>query len=122
MANRVAVKRAKKTTYAAGAARRRASAGVGLLDGRACNARFQPNFAESGLVLRQVLRQHVGKRLGLLRADIDALEVVDLHVLRRGLVHSAEHKEEIPQIDADLNAVGVALTVVPGIGELDFRL
>src|SRR5579864_4707651 len=93
---------------------------VCLLDDTAAPLRFQPDLAESGLVLVDVLLQHVQKRFGLLRADVDALKVLDGDVIGSSLVHTAEQKEEIPQVYAHLHAVRVAFTVIGRAIELDF--
>ena len=70
---------------------------------------------------RHILLQDVEQRLGLLRADIDALKVVDRDVIRRRLVHPAEHQEEVPQVHADLHAVGIVLAILRGVDELNLR-
>ena len=48
-----------------------------LLDGAGGAVRLQLNLSECRLVLRDILRQDVQQRLGLLRAQINALKVVD---------------------------------------------
>ena len=94
-----------------------------LLDESRAGAGFEANLAESGFVLAYILLQHVQQRLGLLRADVDPLEVLDLHVFLRGLADMAEHQKEVPEIHPDLHAVGIAFAVVgrflkydPGLG------
>src|ERR1035437_9824869 len=81
--------------------------------------RLQLDFTKSGFVLRDVLLENADERLGLLRADVDALEIVDSGVFRRGLVHAAEQKKEIPQIHPHLDAVGVVLPVVGCVNQLN---
>src|ERR1700682_4114136 len=99
------------------------SARAALLDGGArAGMRLQVDFAEGGFVLRDVLRQDVVQRLGLLRAEIDALKVVYEDVVGRGLVDHAEAEQEVPQVHPHLHAVGVALPVIGCVVELDFRL
>src|ERR1035438_10461426 len=83
-----------------------------LLDSAGGTVRLQLDFSEGGLVLRDILRQDVQERLGLLRAQVNTLEVVDQHVLGRGLVHRSEHQEEVPEVDAYLDAIGIALAVI----------
>ena len=80
---------------------------------------FQLDLPESGFVLGHVLLQDVEQRLGLLGAEVDALEIVDGHHVRGSLVDPAEHEEEIPQIHADLNAIGIVLPVLGGVDQLN---
>src|ERR1700693_3559803 len=87
----------------------------GSLDSAGGAVRLQLDFSEGGLVLRDILRQDVQERLGLLRAQVNTLEVVDQHVLGCGLVHRSEHQEEVPEIDAYLNAIGIALAVIRSV-------
>ncbi len=84
--------------------------------------RLKFDFTESRFVLRNVLLQDVHERLGLLRAEIDALKILDVHLLRHGLIHQAEQQQKIPQIHPDLHAVGIALAVIGAIYQVDFRL
>src|SRR5512145_566823 len=66
-------------------------------------ARLQADFAEGRFVLVDVLLQHVEQGLGLLGAEVDALEVADGdRVGLRGL-QRAEQEEEVPQADAELH-------------------
>jgi hypothetical protein len=44
---------------------------------------------------------------------------MDRNIFRRCLIHPAEHQKEIPEIDPDLNAVGVVLTIFGRVDELD---
>ena len=71
--------------------------------------------AEGLLVLGEVVAEKVQQRLGLLRAHIDALEVIDLYFVGRILVHGSEDEEEVPDAHANLDAVGVAVAIVFGI-------
>src|SRR5260221_6311571 len=48
--------------------------------------------------------------------------MVDAHVLWRGLIHSGEHEEEVPQVHANLHTIGVVLAVVWRVGQLKFWL
>jgi len=94
----------------------------GSLHEAGAGAGFEADFAERGLVLADVLLEDVQQCLGLLGAHVDALEVLDLHVFGRGLVERTEHEEKVPEVDADLDAVGVALTVVGSFFEHDAGL
>src|SRR5215469_14969399 len=88
-----------------------APAGLGL----------QPDFAKSRLILVHVLLQHVQKSLGLLRADVNPLEILNRNLVRSCLIHTPEQKQEIPQIHANLDAVCIVLAIFRRIGELDLR-
>jgi hypothetical protein len=91
----------------------------GSLDAAAGRLRLKTNFTECRLILRNVLLEHVEKRLGLLRAHVNSLEVLYGYVIGGCLSNAAEQKQEVPQIHTDLDAVGVVLAVVGCIGELD---
>jgi hypothetical protein len=90
-----------------------------LLDESGAGARLEPNLAERGFVLAHILLQHIQQGFGLLRADVDPLEIMDLHVFRRGLVDIAKHQKKVPKVDPDLHAVGVAFAVVGRFVEYD---
>ena len=60
--------------------------------------------------------------LGLLRAEIDALEIAHLDLVLARLLQGAEDKKEVPDVDAHLHAVGVVFAVLGGIDELDVGL
>src|SRR5271157_1150868 len=77
------------------------------------------DLAESVLVVDQVLLQDGVQRLGLLRAEIDSLEVADLDARFILLRQGAEDEKEVPDVDAHLHAVGVVLAVIGGIGQLN---
>ena len=81
--------------------------------------RFEPDGAEGGLVLRQVLVEDIGQSLGLLRAQVDTLEDLDADVAGLGLILPAEGQEKIPQVHAHLNAVGIPLAIVGRPDDLD---
>ena len=74
--------------------------------------RVKLDLAKSVLVLSEVLLQHSTKRLRLLRAEVDPLEVAYLNVFFRGLVDGAKQEEKIPDVDTDLNAVRVGFAIV----------
>ncbi len=48
------------------------------------------NLTESGLILAYILLKDVQQRFGLLRTEVDALEIVDVDVVRRCLVDHAK--------------------------------
>lgn len=94
----------------------------GLLNDVALRLRFEANLSKRRFVLLQILLQDVRERLGLRRAQVDALEILDGDRVWRGLINGSEHQEEVPQVYAHLYAVGVVLSVVGGVGEVQFRL
>jgi hypothetical protein len=98
-----------------GSAGRRA----GLLDDAAFGMRFQLDLPECGFVLGYVLLQDIQQCLGLLWAEVNALKIVDCHVVSGSLVDPPEHQKEVPQIHAYLNAVGVVLPVLRAINQLN---
>src|SRR6476646_8770656 len=68
-----------------------------LLDALACSLLcFQTNFPEGRFILLQVLQQEVRKRLGLRRAEKNALIVLNGDRVRSGLIDGAEKKKEVP--------------------------
>src|ERR1039457_2040272 len=99
----------------AGPGRARPAGGGGQaprsLDGPGRRVRLKLDLAERGFVLVDVLLEDVEQRLGLLRAEVNSLEILDIDVIGRGLVDQAEEQEEVPEIYTDLDAVGVALPV-----------
>jgi len=111
-------RRSRTTTERGGAATRRASlllnCGPGLF-------RLQPDFAECGFVLREILRQYVRERFSLLWTKEDALEILNIYSVRSGLRKCSERQEEIPQTDAHLHTIGVGFPIVGCVGQLEFR-
>jgi hypothetical protein len=75
--------------------------------------------AEGLLILSEVLAEHVEEGLGLLRAEVDALEAANGDLIGGVLVSGAEGEEEVPDAGAHLHAVGVALAIVGGFGDVD---
>jgi len=86
------------------------------------HARIELDLTEGILIADDVLLQDAEQGLGLLRAQIDSLEVVDLDLRFCLLMKSAEGEEEIPHADADLHAVGIAFAVGIGIDKFDVGL
>jgi len=71
--------------------------------------RLQVKCAEGLLVLGQVLSQHVPQSLGLLRAEENRIVVADGDLVGSVARSQAEDQLEVPDADADLDAVGVGL-------------
>ena len=84
--------------------------------------RLESDFAESLLVLCDVLIENIEKRLGLLRADVDPLSILDRHLVGALLMNESEGEEKIPHAHANLHTVGVVLTVVLRLLNLDSGL
>ncbi len=84
--------------------------------------RLEGEVAEGLFVLGEVVAEDVPEGLGLLGAEIDALEVIELDLFGCALAHGSEDEEEVPDAHADLDAVGIAVAIVGGGGELDFGL
>jgi hypothetical protein len=80
---------------------------------------FQCDVPEGLLVLGEIVADHIPQRLGLLGAEIDALEVADDDLVDILLRHGAEDQEEVPYAHPHLDAVGIAVAVVFGAGELE---
>jgi hypothetical protein len=93
-----------------------------LVDGTAgVRELLEGDGAEGLLVLGEVVAEDVPEGLGLLGAEIDALEVGDAELLWGLLGHGAEDEEEVPDAHADLDTVGVSVAVVRGVRELEGR-
>ena len=80
------------------------------------DARVELDFAEGGFVAVDVLLQQSQQGLGLLRAQINALKVANLHLAFVLLLDGSEDEEEIPDIHSHLHTVGVGLPVIGGMG------
>jgi len=85
-------------------------------------ARIELNLAKGGLIIGDILLQERHEGLGLLRAEVDALEVAQLHLGFGSLLHGAEHEEKIPDVHADLDTVGIGFAVVRSLDKLQIRL
>lgn len=77
------------------------------------------NFPERAFVLAHILLHEFHQRFCLLRAEVDALKIVNLHLIRRGLGDAAEHEEEVPQVQPDLHAIGIILTIFGGADQMN---
>ena len=93
-----------------------------LRHGKRVGLRLESDLSESLLILSEILGQDVHKRLGLLRADVDSLAIFDEDLVGALLMNDAEGEEEVPDADAYLNAVGVVLSVVVRLLDLNLRL
>lgn len=86
------------------------------------HARIEFDLAECGLILRHILLQNRQQRLCLLRAYVDTLEICYFDLVFRLLLQSPKYQEKIPHVNPDLNTVGVLLTVIRRVDQLDIRL
>ena len=73
--------------------------------------RIELDLAEGPFVLRDVVFEKIEQRLGLLRAEVNALKMAQLNFVGGLLVNQPELQEKVPEIDTYLNAVGVVLAV-----------
>ena len=55
----------------------------------------------------------------MLRTDVHALKILDRDIIGGGLVHQSEEQEKIPEVDTDLDAVGVPFPIICGVVQLD---
>src|ERR1035437_2073517 len=90
--------------------------------GEAVALRFEVEGAEGMFVLGQVLPQHIPQGFGLLRAEIDGVLIADGDLVGALAGGQTEDQLEVPDADADLDAVGVGLAVVGGLDEVHLRL
>src|SRR5258708_6645513 len=76
------------------------------------HTRVELDLAEGGLVSRNVLLQESKQRFGLLRAQVNALHITNLHMRFGLLLEGSEDQKEVPDIHTHLHAVGVILAVI----------
>lgn len=101
----------------------RQDAGAMLMDRpRRSHSGIQFDLAESALVAGDILLQQSQQGLGLLRAEVDALKIADFNLAFALLLQRAENHEEVPDIHPHLDTIGVGLSVVGGIHQLDIGL
>src|SRR3954469_3592855 len=61
------------------------------------------DFSERAFILANVLLEDRQQRLGLLRAQVDALKVLHLNFLRRHRLQAAKNQQKVPHAHADLD-------------------
>src|SRR5215472_16035679 len=86
------------------------------------HSRIELDFAKGALVVRDILVEDRGQSLGLLRAQIDSLEVSYFDLVLRLLLHGAKHQEKIPDIYPHLDAVSIGFAIVAGVEDIKIRL
>ena len=79
-------------------------------------------LSERALVARHILLQQGHQRLGLLRAQVNPLEVVQFDLRFGLLLQRPKDKEEVPHVHPNLHAIGIVLAVIRAINQLDIRL
>src|SRR4051795_6516458 len=84
----------------------------GVVNGAGSELWIEFDLTKGLLVLDDVLLHDEEQRLGLLRAQIDSLKIVDLDAGAFGGLHGSEAKEEVPYIDTNLHGVGVVFAVL----------
>src|SRR5579864_2002577 len=86
------------------------------------NRGIQLDLPESFLILDDILLQDRYQRLGLLWAQINALEVVDLNVSRGLRLQAAKNQKKIPHAGPYLHGVSVTFAIFRGINQTNIRL
>ena len=80
------------------------------------------DLTKRALIFRHILLQNCRQRLGLLRAEINALKISHFHLRFRLLLHGAKDQEKIPDIHSHLHTVGVSFPIIRSIGDVKIRL
>lgn len=83
-----------------------------LLNESRSGARFQLDLSESSFILSDILLNQSQKRFCLLWAQINTLKILYFHVLRLCLVNRAEQQKKVPEVDSNLDAVGISFPVI----------
>jgi hypothetical protein len=91
--------------------------GAGIL-----HVRIEFDLAEGAFVIGHVLMQDRRQRLRLLRAQIDTLKIAHFDLILSLLLHGAENQKEVPDADADLNAISVGFAIFGSIDQIKIRL
>lgn len=86
------------------------------------HARIKFDLTECAFVSGDVLLQDGEQSFGLLRAEINPLKILNFDLIFGLLLQRAENEEEIPDVDAHLDAVGVGLAVLGSVDQLDIGL
>lgn len=86
------------------------------------HSRIKFDLAKCVLITHYVLLQDGKQRFCLLRAQVNALEILHLNLSLALLLESAENQEEIPHIYTNLNTVRISFPVVRGVNHFDIGL
>ena len=76
------------------------------------HARVQFYLSERTFVTGNILLKKSQQRLGLLRAEVNSLEVANLYLRLGLLLQGSENHEEVPDIHSHLHAVSVGFAVI----------
>jgi hypothetical protein len=90
---------------------------------RGClHAGIEFDLTERAFIIGHILVEDRRQRLGLLRAQIDSLKVAHLYLILRLLLHGAEDEKKVPDVHADLHAVGVGFPILGSVHNAEIRL
>lgn len=78
---------------------------------RGAHAGIEFDLAKRALVSSDILLQKAQQRFGLLRTQVDALKVPDLHVTLGLLLQGTENQKEVPDVYSHLHAVRIVFTI-----------
>jgi hypothetical protein len=79
------------------------------------HARIELDFTKRTFVTGYILLQQSKQGLGLLRAQVNSLEVANLHLRFGLLLQGSENHKEVPHIHSHLHAVGVGFAIIGGV-------
>jgi len=86
------------------------------------HAGIELDFTKGAFVSGDVMLENAEQSLGLLRAEVDSLEVLNFHLRLTLLEQRPENQEKIPDIYPNLHAIGVVLPVITGVCQLHIGL
>ncbi len=86
------------------------------------HSRIELYLSESRFISGDVLLQQSEQRFCLLGAEIDSLEISNLHLRFGLLLQGAEGEKEIPDVHAHLDAIRVILAIARVVGQFHVRL
>src|SRR5690349_2719519 len=91
-------------------------------DARGGHVGIEFDLAERLFILLDVLAEDAHQRFRLLRAQVHTLKIMDFDFVLGGLGQGAEDKKKVPDVDADLDGVGITFAIILVIHELDIGL
>src|SRR6476660_1622509 len=86
------------------------------------HTRIQLDLTKCAFVPGYILLQDGRQGFGLLRTQINSLEIIDLHLRLALLQKRAEYQKEVPDVHPHLHAVGIILAIVGSIAQFDIGL